>query len=88
MTRGFFILLFFAAMAVSAGCMTPNQAPTSLEGMRSQEARKLAMQCYADREGERLFAGPQAVYLACSRWAHAVVQVRYRQTVPVASAFN
>ena len=71
-----------AVLTVSAGCVT--QDPTSLDGMQFQTARKLALQCYVEREGERFVYGPGQVFHACSQWAQRVVRVQY----PQASAWS
>ena len=62
----------------ATGCATT--PPTTLSGMREEQARMLIARCYMEREGERLLVGPGPVFTACSRWAHAMVRVRYGQS--------
>ena len=56
--------------------------------MRDLEARKLALRCYTEREGERLMFGPHATFIACHNWARKVMQVRYPQAPSTVTAFN
>lgn len=77
MNRHFAAMLLLCGPLMTAGCVSPQ--PTTLEGMRDMESRKLALQCYKKNEGERLFFGAHAIFNACSQWAHHVMQVRYPQ---------
>ena len=71
----------------ATGCSTA--PPTSLSEMRKAQARELVAQCYMEREGERLLFGPGPVFTACSKWAHALVRVRYGQSrAPQPTAFG
>ena len=76
------VLLAGLLIAV-AGCQsTP---PQTLEEMRTDQAQKLALQCYAKHEGERMVAGGAEVYRACSRWARTVLRA-HAQRMAVATA--
>ena len=78
--------LLLCGTLMSVGCVSPQ--PTSLESMRDLEARKLALRCYTEREGERLMFGPHATFIACHNWARKVMQVRYPQAPSTVTAFN
>ncbi len=73
-------------LMLAAGCATT--PPTTLSGMREEQAQILIARCYMARAGERLLVGPGPVFTACSRWAHAAVRVRYGQSSTQQTAFG
>ena len=79
-------VLLLCSLFLSVGCAIPQ--PTTLQGMQDLEARKLALQCWADREGERLVFGAHATFTACNRWAHQVMALRYPAAPAAVRAFN
>ncbi len=81
MKRHFAAILLLCGTLLTAGCVTSQ--PTTLEGMRDLESRKLALRCYNKHEGERLVFGAMNTFNACSRWAQRVMQVRYPKTALV-----
>ena len=54
--------------------------PITLAEMQADQARKLAVRCYWEHEGERWVVGRGEVFAACNQWANKVVRVRYDQS--------
>jgi hypothetical protein len=59
-----------------AGCASA-PPPGSLQALQNDMARRLAVQCYWEHEGERALFGGFAVHSACMRWAESQVRARF-----------
>ena len=57
-------------LTMMAGCSTNPNAELAAADL---EARKLAMSCYSEREGDRLVYGGGQVWQMCAAWAKRVV---------------
>lgn len=63
-----------AILLAIGGCAATTD--NSLASRLDDEVRRLTMQCYWQREGERLVVGGMPVYVACREWAQGLVRVQ------------
>jgi hypothetical protein len=70
-------VMLITLLLALAGCAAATPHP--LQTLRNDAANKLAVQCYARHEGERLVYGSGEVFSACRHWAHQQVRVRFPQ---------
>lgn len=71
--------LAVAFLLAIGGCAATTD--NSLTSRMGDDVRRLTMQCYWQREGERLVVGGMPVYLACREWAQSLVRVKVPRAV-------
>jgi hypothetical protein len=55
----------------------------SLQAVQNDMVRRLAADCYWQREGERVVYGAADIYAACRRWADRQVRVQVPEPVQI-----